>query len=354
MACGQPVGPGVLGGLMRRTAIVFLFCIFLLTVLSGCRFNEEKTETITITDQMGRKVKIPAKIERICALHHFGGKIAYALKQQHLMVDTGIYGREAVALGAIDSDFSAKPNFSQGHDYNIEGLLNLGPQVVFATPASSPADVAVFTNAGVPVVGVAGETFEQSFEAVRLMGNVLHCEENAKIYIDACTGLLDMVKTRLEKREGPPVKVLFAGPMSIYSAATGSMLQTKILELSGAVNVAKELQGFWADVSPEQVAAWNPDVVFLGSSLETYGRAHIYENPHFKTVAAIQNKRVYTFPSSVGWWDYPAPHCVLGVVWSAKTLYPDLFSDVDMMAVANEFYLKFVGHSFEEMGGRLE
>ncbi len=354
MACGQPVGPGVLGGLMRRTAIVFLFCIFLLTVLSGCRFNEEKTETITITDQMGRQVKIPAKIEKICALHHFGGKIVYALKQQHLLVDTGIYGREAKALKAIDKDFSAKPDFSQGHDYNIEGLLRLGPQVVFATAASNPEDVEIFTNAGVPVVGVRGETLEESFEAVRLMARVLNCEENGKAYIDACNALIAMVRKRLENREGPLVKVLFAGPMSIYSAATGSMLQTTILKLSGAVNVAKDLKGFWADISPEQVAAWNPEVVFLGSSLETYGKDQIYGNSHFKTVSAIQNKRVYTFPSNVGWWDYPAPHCVLGVVWSAKTLYPDLFSDVDMMAVANEFYQQFTGHSFEEMGGRLD
>jgi iron complex transport system substrate-binding protein len=63
---------------------------------------------------------------------------------------------------------------------------------------------------------------------------------------------------------------------------------------------------------------------------------------------------VYQFPANIGWWDYPAPHCVLGVVWSAKTLYPALFSDIDMMALANQFYTTHMGYSFEQMGGMLE
>ena len=39
---------------------------------------------------------------------------------------------------------------------------------------------------------------------------------------------------------------------------------------AGAENVASGLKGFWCDVSPEQVALWNPDVIFLGSSKDTY------------------------------------------------------------------------------------
>jgi iron complex transport system substrate-binding protein len=70
-------------------------------------------------------------------------------------------------------------------------------------------------------------------------------------------------------------------------------------------------------------------------------------------VTAIKNRRVYTFPSNIGWWDYPAPHCVLGVVWTAQTLYPHLFEDLDLTQVVNDFYQRFMGYSFEDMGGRL-
>ncbi|HQP30862.1 MAG TPA: iron ABC transporter substrate-binding protein, partial [Deltaproteobacteria bacterium] len=68
---------------------------------------------------------------------------------------------------------------------------------------------------------------------------------------------------------------------------------------------------------------------------------------------AIQKRRVHVFPSNVGWWDFPAPHCVLGVVWAAKTLYPERFQDVDMRAIADGFYAKYLGYSFTALGGRL-
>jgi iron complex transport system substrate-binding protein len=41
------------------------------------------------------------------------------------------------------------------------------------------------------------------------------------------------------------------------------------------------------------------------------------------------------------------------VVWTAKTLYPHLFEDLDLMQTANEFYHRFMGYSFEELGGQL-
>ncbi|THB76280.1 MAG: iron ABC transporter substrate-binding protein [Desulfobacteraceae bacterium] len=331
-------------------AVMFLLASLL---LSSCNLFQSGTGTRTFTDQLGRTVKIPEKIHRICALHHFGGKIVYALKKQSLLVDTSIYGKEALALKAIDPAFAAKPSLLQGNSYNVESMINLAPQVAFVYASSNRSEMEVFKNAGIPAIAVKGETFEESFEAIRLISSVLECEGDGEHYIKQCRDLIRMVQTRLETTSGPPVKVLFSGPKSIYSAATGSMLQTQILELSGAVNVANELDGFWADISPEQLALWNPDVIFLGSTLDAYGRDSIFKNPHFQTIKAIQDKKVYTFPSNVGWWDYPAPHCVLGVVWSAKILYPELFGDVDMKEIADQFYEEFTGHTFSALGGRL-
>lgn len=330
-------------------------CVFMFCSLVGCDFSDKSSgDFVTITDQIGRKVKIPAQIKRMAALHHFGGKIVYALNRQHLLVEKSIYGREALALNRIDKAFAALPNLAQGHGYNMESLVSLNPDVVFLYASSDLSEIEQFENAGIPVIGVKGETFEQSFEAIRLMADVLNCREQGEAYIQECQRLISLVRMRLEQHGAPPLNVMFSGPKSIYSVATGNMLQSRILELSGAKNVAAGLKGFWADVSPEQIAKWNPDVVFLGSSLDTYGKDNIFKNSHFQTVKAIKEKKVFSFPSGIGWWDYPAPHCVLGVVWSAKTLYPELFLNIDMMTVANRFYKKFMGHTFEELGGSLE
>lgn len=322
--------------------------------ISGYDFSgKSDPATRTITDQLGRQVKVPQHPKKIVALHHFGGKIVYALGQQHLLVEKSIYGLEALARDKVDPIFAALPSLIQNHGYNVEGLVSLNPEIIFAYASMDRSEMAQFKNAGIPVVAIKGESFEESFAAIRLMAEILGCEKKGEAYIAACEQLLAMVAKRLQGNVSPPIKVMFAGPKSIYSVATGNMLQTSILELSGAVNVAKELSGFWVNVSPEQISLWNPDVIFLGSYLNPGGREKIYANPQFATIKAIQTRAIHPFPSNVGWWDYPAPHCVLGVVWSAKTLYPELFSDIDMAKLANKFYTKFSGFSFEELGGQL-
>lgn len=308
----------------------------------------------TVTDQLGRKVELPVKIEKIAALHHFGGKIVYALGLKHMLVERSIYGKEANALERVDPSFAALPKMIQSHGYHVEGLASLAPDLVFSYASNDRSELAVFEAAGIPVVGVKGETFGESFEAVRLMADILGVPQKGARYITTCRNLLDTVEKRLNQAGRPPRTVLFSGPKNIYSAATGQMLQTRILECAGARNVAERLKGFWADVSPEQIALWNPDVIFLGSSLDTYGLETLMDNPHFRTVKAVRTGQVFVFPSNVGWWDYPAPHCVLGVVWSAKTLFPDLFADIDIQALADEFYREFIGFSFTRLGGRLK
>ena len=127
----------------------------------------------------------------------------------------------------------------------------------------------------------------------------------------------------------------------------------EIIRRAGGENVAAGLKGFWADVSPEQVALWDPDVIFLGSSWGNFGVEEVYRNSQFQTVTAVKKRRVFTFPSNVGWWDFPPPHCVLGIVWAAKAMYPERFADVDMLRIADDFYAKYRGHTFTALGGRL-
>ena len=324
-------------------------------LIGGCgKTPSADTTTRQMTDQLGRTVQLPRQIERAAAMHHFGGKIAFALGLQDRLVEQSIYGLEAKALAAIDPVFKAKPEITQGANLNVEALVGLKPQVVFVYASFGKSELNLLENAGMRIFAVKGETLAESFTAVRLMGEVMNCSDRADHYIEQCRYILAMVDQRIGDipRDQRPT-VMFAGPKSIFTAATGEMLQTEILEKAGGLNVAKELKGFWAEVSPEQVAAWNPKVIFLGSYLGTYGIYDIFQDPQFAMVSAVKDKRVYGFPSNIGWWDYPAPHCVLGVIWTAKALYPDRFADVDVAALADDFYLEFTGYRFSDMGGVL-
>ena len=131
------------------------------------------------------------------------------------------------------------------------------------------------------------------------------------------------------------------------------MIQTIILRKAGAENVASGLKGRWPVVSPEQIVAWNPDVIFVGSGWGGFVAARLLDNPQLKVVKAVRDRKVFDFPSNIGWWDFPAPHCVLGIVWVAKTLYPERFKDLSIQAVADDYYKKYLGYSFTSLGGKL-
>lgn len=337
----------------RLPALILI--LFIWVGFYGCKGSpSEQQPTIDVVDQLRRTVNIPQQLNKIATLQRFGGKIVFALKQQDKLVEQAIYGKEAEALSQVDSLFAARPSNMEGRGINIESLVALGPQVVFAYASNDRSEMQQLENAGISVIAVKGETFDESFEAVTLMAKVLNCPEKGAAYVEDCRRLLGMVENRLSDiPDESRLKVLFTGPKSIYSVATGEMLQSEILKRSGAKNVAADVPGYWADVSPEQIAVWNPDIIFLGSSLNTYDLDMVYNSAHFDTIKAVSDKKVYVFPSNIGWWDYPAPHCVLGVVWSAKMLYPDQFENVDILELADEFYKKYVGYTFTEMGGIL-
>jgi iron complex transport system substrate-binding protein len=336
--------------LVLLTVVIALVCV----VVSSCEKDEGAPAALSVRDQLGRSVAVPERIDKIVALHHVGGKVVFALGQQEKLVDQALYREEGAAMARLDPSFARKPTLISGYTINTEQVIALAPDVAFAYASFKEDEVRQLENAGIKVIGLKAESFEESYEAVRLAGRVLGCEQVAEAYIADCEELLGMVKKRVasiapEKR----VKVMFAGPRGVYTVATGEMLTSEIISRAGGCNVAAGLKGFWADVSPEQVAAWNPDVIFVGSTLNTYGVTEVLAHPQFRTVKAVRERRIHAFPSNIGWWDFPAPHCVLGVVWTAKTLYPDRFADLDVTKVADRFYTKYMGHSFTAMGGRL-
>jgi ABC-type Fe3+-hydroxamate transport system substrate-binding protein len=204
-----------------KAVLVSLAIIF---SLSGCGYKASHSDAvITVTDQLGRVVSVPRNLTRIAALHHFGGRIVFALGQRHRLVEQSLYGREAAALAKVDREFDAMPKTQAqtGHAINYESLIALRPQCIF-----------------------------------------------------------------------------------------------------------------------------------VGSSLSTYGVQEVLNNSQFKALRAVKTGKVYVFPSNIGWWDYPAPQCVLGVLWTAKTLYPELFKDIDVLKIADDHYAKYLGHTFTSMGGR--
>ena len=129
------------------------------------------------------------------------------------------------------------------------------------------------------------------------------------------------------------------GPKGLETGLAGS-INTEVLEAAGAVNVADTAgKGGLANVSVEQVLAWNPDVVL---TLDSGFQAEVGKDPSWAGVNAVKNGRIYRAPTlPFGWFDSPPGiNRLIGVPWLTSVLYPGGTSP-DLRATTKTFYKLF-------------
>ena len=107
-------------------------------------------------------------------------------------------------------------------------------------------------------------------------------------------------------------------------------------------------------VGMEQILAWNPDVVILGSTTLTDPKdpqaaaRTLLANPAWAGVNAIKNNKVLVNPVGAYYWDRYSAEGALQLLWSAKTLHPELFPQLDVAAETKAFYSRFLNYQLTD------
>jgi len=149
---------------------------------------------------------------------------------------------------------------------------------------------------------------------------------------------------RIPKDKRP--RVYYArGPRGLDTGLGGSINMEAIDYM--AQNVAGDTKGGLANVSIEQVLAWNPDVIVTVDPMfaETVAR-----DPTWAPVAAVRNGRIALAPHlPFGWVDLPpSVNRLIGLWWLGKKLYPDLFPE-DLHKLTRDFYRRYYHVSLNDM-----
>ena len=110
----------------------------------------------------------------------------------------------------------------------------------------------------------------------------------------------------------------------------------------GAVNVAEELtQDNSVAVNLEQVYEWNPGMIFM-TNFTTAQPQDIYDNTvgtyDWSGVRAVQDGKVYKMPLGMYRSYTPGVDTPITLLWLAKTVYPDLFEDIDITGSTIDYY----------------
>ena len=112
--------------------------------------------------------------------------------------------------------------------------------------------------------------------------------------------------------------------------------------LSAVVAASEITDTYWAEISYEQLLAWDPSYIILASDAE-YTPEDVLNDENLKECTAVKNGNVYAIPGDIEALDSPVPGGILASIWLAGILHPDEVSADMYTEEKAAFYETFYG-----------
>lgn len=253
--------------------------------------------------------------------------------------------RQSIADGFLHNVFpeagSIAADITRGGQLtpNVEAILALRADTVVTWTEPAEA-VQVLERAGLRVVTLINNpsTREQQESNLRIVGNLVDRNDRVARALAEQERARTAVQRALENvpaPEQPRVLYFRSFKQGMYPGGNGSF-QDYWIRLAGGRNVAAALSGISTQVTVEQVVAWNPEVILLGT-FDNATPADVYANPAFAGIAAVRNRRVYVLPHGGYRWDPGSHESHLTFLWAARVLHPAR-ARFDVRAEMRTFY----------------
>lgn len=300
---------------------------------------------ITVTDHAGRSVEILAEPQRLVSGYYISSSALIAMN-----LDSRLVGIEAKADKRAIYAFAAPalmnlPSVGTAKSFDLEGCIALEPDLVIL-PLKLKDAAKTLEELGIAVLLVNPENQESLNDMIRLIGVAANAEAEATALLDFVSRQEALLQQRLSGCNAP--SVYLAGNSSLLSTAGNAMYQSDLIRLAGGQNVASEITDtYWVEVSYEQLLTWNPAYIILASDA-SYSVEDVLADPNLSGCNAVVNGKVFRLPSKAEAWDSPVPSGILGALWLASVLHPDLLSVADCNGIVDEYYETFYQFTYSE------
>lgn len=322
--------------------------------------DTSRTETHVITDHLGEEVEVPYDVERIAV-----GNILPLPSVLTVFFDSTdkIVGMSPNSMSAAENGLlgelypeilNADTGYLNGSEINLEELMKLEPDVVFYS-ASQPEQGQQLRDAGFAAVALSVNkweynTIETLNQWIALLSEIFPENDKTEIVEQYSDRIYKMVQERVaEIPEEERERVFFLFKYSDTEMATSgkNFFGQFWADAVGAINAAEEIEtDNQAAVNMEQVYAWNPTVIYI-TNFTAAQPEDLYGNTigeyDWSAVSAVQNEKVYKMPLGMYRSYTPGADTPVTLLWFAKTTYPELFEDIDIIQEAKDYYEEVFG-----------
>lgn len=338
-------------------ALTILFCC----TLTGCtgNYSEKNSQEnmITVVDHNGDTVILQKNMERIavCDILPLPSVLSIFFDSAEKIVAMAPSSMSAAQNGLLSELYpeilKADTSAISASDVNAEELMKLDPQVVFYNATSTQLGDTL-KKAGFHAVAISVNKWD--YDAVETLNQWIALL--SQIFPDAANKRTELVRTYSEDSMKPVKertknltaeereKVFFLFQYSEDSIVTSGQkfFGQWWADAIGAVNAAEELkEDNSVKVTLEQIYSWNPDIILM-TNFTIFSPYDLYHNTvgHYdwNGVKAVQNQKVYKMPLGMYRSFTPGIDTPITLLWLAKTVYPDLFADINITEKAVEYY----------------
>ncbi|MGA7844768.1 MAG: ABC transporter substrate-binding protein [Dehalococcoidales bacterium] len=304
--------------------------------------------TRTVTDSTGAVVTIPWTVNRIADAWHANNEIVMLLGGASKLVATTTVVQGLPWFVKLDPAIAniPAPFTSTAGQVNMEMLIATSPDVLLCSAGSfTAATMAQFAAANIPVVQMPAATFADLQTTVNITAQVIGPQAqtiaaNYISYLNSNIQEVTAVTSSIPASQRPTV--LHTSQYLVLSTDGAGSLIDAWINYAGGVDVASAtVSGNQKAITAEQIAAWNPSIIIVGTAPNQANVQAILNDPHWSSTAAVQNKQVYANPTGVYLWDRYSAEEALQIIWAAKLLWPSKFASIDIVQQTKYFYSTF-------------
>lgn len=312
------------------------------TDVSDCM---ESQNSVTVVDMAGRTVKLPQNPHRIVTVGSVpvinsylfalgvGDRIINGLPGRFTRTDKW-HMQTRVAPGlAVHPVIQGQA----GADVNVESLIGLAPDLVITMDQQR---LGVLEATQIPVLFLQWDHFESIQKNIELLGCALGRSDQARQYLQYAYSVIKRVNDVLAST--PEVYRPAVVYLNVPSMSTPLNIANWWIHEAGGISVTANIQqGSAVRITHEQLLAWNPDVIIVGSSDQV---EMIKQDPRFARVSAVIHHKIFAVPMGIHLWGQRTIEQPLTVLWAATKFHPELFKHIDMVDEVRQFFYVFLGY----------
>jgi iron complex transport system substrate-binding protein len=348
---------------MKKSALLFIAMVMALVFLFGACSQASSTPgttatEMTVADTLGRAVTVPADAQKFIAigpgalrLYCYVGDVRKIVGVEQTEVTDGVTGRPYAMANPELLELPIIGPGGSGATPDAEKILDVGPDVIFSLYNSDISAVdELESKTHIPVVVLSygkSEVFDPAVDqSLELIGKITGNEQRAADVVQffaAC-------QADLASRTGD---IPLADKPTVYLGAESMRGTHGIESTSGsyslftADNVRNVVDEAGIDqyvmLDKEKLLDMDPDIIFLDGG----GLANVQEDynttPQFyQGLSAFKNGNVYLqLPYNYYYTNIDIALC--DAYYIGKVVYPDRFSDVDIVTKSNEIFKELLG-----------